>query len=95
MPDLGDINGDGITDVIIGEKERLYYDSTITNRGYLNSVEDSPRNIGLIFNSPIRSKNMGFGAGILSDQVGVTTTTNIFGAYAYKLVFDHNYNQAR
>ncbi|WP_024772766.1 T9SS C-terminal target domain-containing protein [Aquimarina macrocephali] len=27
VSDLGDINGDGITDVIIGEKERLYYDS--------------------------------------------------------------------
>ncbi|MCX2764795.1 HYR domain-containing protein, partial [Aquimarina muelleri] len=28
VSDLGDINGDGITDVIIGEKETLYYDSS-------------------------------------------------------------------
>ncbi|GGX09884.1 PorP/SprF family type IX secretion system membrane protein [Aquimarina muelleri] len=75
----------------------FYQDSdiTITNRGYLNSVEGSPRNIGLTFNSPLRSKNMGLGAGVLSDQVGVTTTTTVFGAYAYKLVFDHNYSRAR
>ncbi|SED16571.1 gliding motility-associated C-terminal domain-containing protein [Tenacibaculum sp. MAR_2009_124] len=28
LANLGDINGDGITDIIIGEKERLYYDSS-------------------------------------------------------------------
>lgn len=84
--------------VIINPAHAGFYpdsDITITNRGYLNSVEGSPRNIGLTFNSPIGTKNMGLGAGVLSDQVGVTKTTNIFGAYAYKLVFDHNYSQAR
>ena len=68
---------------------------TLSNRGYVNSIEGSPRNIGLLFNSPLRSEKMGFGAGVFSDQVGVTTATNIFAAYAYKLIFDHNYNRAR
>lgn len=84
--------------VIINPAHAGFYpdsDITITNRGYLNSVEGSPRNIGLTLNSTLRSKNMGLGAGVLSDQVGVTTTTSIFGAYAYKLVFDHNYSRAR
>lgn len=84
--------------VIINPAHAGFYpdsDITITNRGYLNSVEGSPRNIGLTLNSPLGSKNMGLGAGVLSDQVGVTTTTSIFGAYAYKLVFDHNYSRAR
>jgi type IX secretion system PorP/SprF family membrane protein len=35
------------------------------------------------------------GLGFSNDQVGVTTTTNLFGAFAYKIVFDHNYNRAR
>ncbi|WP_103071196.1 PorP/SprF family type IX secretion system membrane protein [Aquimarina sediminis] len=84
--------------VVINPAHAGFYqnsDITITNRGYLNQVDGSPRNIGLTFNSPLRSNNMGLGAGIYSDQVGVTTTTNVFGAYSYKLVFDHNYSRAR
>ncbi|WP_109299927.1 PorP/SprF family type IX secretion system membrane protein [Aquimarina sp. AU474] len=75
----------------------FYPDSefTLSNRGYLNSIDGSPRNIGLLFNSPMRSEKMGLGAGIFSDQVGVTTTTNVFAAYSYKIFFDHNYNRAR
>ncbi|MCK8523863.1 PorP/SprF family type IX secretion system membrane protein [Aquimarina sp. D1M17] len=68
---------------------------TLSNRGYLNTVDGSPRNIGLLFNSPLKSEKMGFGAGVFSDQVGVTTNTNLFAAYSYKIFFDHNYNRAR
>ncbi|WP_109851821.1 type IX secretion system membrane protein PorP/SprF [Aquimarina sp. AU58] len=84
--------------VVINPAHAGFYpdsDITLTNRGYLNQLDGSPRNIGLTVNSPLRSKNMGLGAGVYSDQVGVTTTTSLFGAYAYKIVFDHNYNQAR
>ncbi|WP_198553859.1 HYR domain-containing protein [Tenacibaculum sp. Bg11-29] len=39
VSDLADINGDGITDVIVGEKERLYYDSsTSLNPGRANVI---------------------------------------------------------
>ncbi len=70
-------------------------DMTITNRGYINQFEGSPRNIGVTFNSPLGNENVGLGAGVYSDQVGVTTTTSLFGSYAYKIFFDHNYNRAR
>ncbi|WP_109434844.1 MULTISPECIES: PorP/SprF family type IX secretion system membrane protein [Aquimarina] len=84
--------------VIINPAHAGFYpdaDVTITNRGYLNQIDGSPRNIGLTFNSPLGSENVGLGAGVYSDQVGVTTATSLFGAYSYKLFFDHNYNRAR
>ncbi|WP_103863752.1 type IX secretion system membrane protein PorP/SprF [Aquimarina sp. I32.4] len=84
--------------VVINPAHAGFYpdaDVTITNRGYLNHIEGSPRNIGLTFNSSLNSRNMGLGVGVISDQVGVTTATNLFASYSYKLVFDHNYNKAR
>ena len=62
--------------VVINPAHAGFYpnsDITLTNRGYLTQVEGSPRNIGLTVNTPLRSKNMGLGAGVYSDQVGVTT----------------------
>ncbi len=84
--------------VIINPAHAGFYpdaDITITNRGYLNQIDGSPRNIGLTFNSPLGSENVGLGAGVYSDQVGVTTATSLFGAYSYKLFFDRSYNRAR
>lgn len=84
--------------VVINPAHAGFYpnsDITLTNRGYLTQVEGSPRNIGITVNTPLRSKNMGLGAGVYSDQVGVTTNTSLFAAYSYKIFFAHNYNRAR
>lgn len=63
-------------------------DITLTSRGLLNTIEGSPKNIGLTINSPITKKNIGLGAGFYSDQVGITKITGLFGAYSYKLFFN-------
>ncbi len=70
-------------------------DVTLTNRGYLNQIDGSPRNIGLTFNTPLNSRKVGLGAGFSSDKIGVTTATSLFASYAYKIVFDRYYNRAR
>ncbi|MHA7060219.1 PorP/SprF family type IX secretion system membrane protein [Aquimarina sp. M1] len=70
-------------------------DVTLTNRGYLNQIDGSPRNIGLTINSSLNSRKVGLGAGFSSDKIGVTTATSLFASYAYKIIFDHNYNRAR
>ena len=70
-------------------------DITITDRGYFNKVEGSPRNAGLIFNTPLNSKNVGLGGGIISDKVGVTSSTTVFGAYSYKLFFNSGDTKVR
>lgn len=63
-------------------------DITLTNSGFLNHIEGSPRNLGLTINSPTGSENVGLGGGISSDQIGVSRTTSLFGAYSYKLFFN-------
>ncbi len=62
-------------------------DVTVTNRGYFNQFEGSPRNISLTFNTPLNSRRMGLGFGVINDQVGITSSTGIFGSYSYKLLF--------
>jgi len=68
-------------------------DITITNRGHLNGVEGSPKNIGASVNLPTTSEHVGLGGGVYRNQVGVTSTTSLFGAYAYKLFFNSNQNR--
>lgn len=70
-------------------------DITITDRGYFNKLEGSPRNTGLTFNTPLNSKNVGLGGGIISDKVGITSSTTLFGAYSYKLFFNSGDTEGR
>lgn len=77
--------------VVINPAHAGYYpdtDITVTNRGHLNSIEGSPKNIGLTVNFPANFKNVGMGAGISNDRVGVTNITSLFGAYSYKIFFN-------
>lgn len=66
---------------------------TLTNTGFIARVEGSPQNFSLSFNSPLNDGRVGLGAGIVRDQIGVTTTTNFFAAYSYKIFFDFESNR--
>ncbi len=82
--------------VIINPAHAGFYpdtDITITNRGHLNKIEGSPKNIGLTVNSPTGIENVGLGGGVYGDQVGVTNTTSLFGAYSYKIFFKSDRNR--
>ncbi|WP_417941875.1 PorP/SprF family type IX secretion system membrane protein [Flavobacterium sp. RS13.1] len=84
--------------VVINPAHSGYYDDTdvtLINSGFFNSVEGSPKNLGLTINAPLRSKHLGLAAGISTDEIGVTTATSFFGAYSYKIFFDSDYNQGR
>lgn len=77
--------------VIINPAHAGFYPNTdiiITSRGHLNKIDGSPKNTGLIVNSPTNSEKVGLGGGISNDQVGVTNITNLFGSYAYKIFFN-------
>lgn len=54
----------------------------------LNAIEGGPRNFSLSGHSPISDGKMGLGAAIIRDEIGVTSSTNGFLAYSYKLFFD-------
>ena len=84
--------------VIINPAHAGYYpdtDVTLTNRGYFSQIEGGPRTTAVVFSTPMRSENMGLGAGVLYDEIGVTSLTNAFVSYAYKIQFKNNYNRVR
>ena len=60
---------------------------TATNTGF-STFEGSPRNFSVSFHSPLNDGKVGLGAGFVSDQIGVTTSTSAFAAYSYKIFFD-------
>ncbi len=66
---------------------------TASNSGFANSIEGSPRNFSLSFHSPLRNRKVGLGAGFVRDEIGVTTNTNFFAAYSYKIFFDFDDNR--
>ncbi len=63
-------------------------EATLTNTGFLNSIEGSPQNFTLSFHTPLQEGKVGLGAGFIRDQIGVTTSTSAFAAYSYKIFFD-------
>ncbi|MDO5979115.1 PorP/SprF family type IX secretion system membrane protein [Flavivirga spongiicola] len=66
---------------------------SISNSGYFNQFEGSPRTFSLSGHGAINRRKMGLGAGIIRDEIGVTTSTNFFGAYSYKIFFDFENNR--
>lgn len=63
-------------------------EATLSNSGFFNSFDGSPKNFSLSFHSPLRDGKIGIGAGLIRDQIGVTTSTSAFAAYSYKIFFD-------
>ncbi|UTD15329.1 PorP/SprF family type IX secretion system membrane protein [Tenacibaculum mesophilum] len=61
---------------------------TLSNYGYINSIEGSPRTLSLSFHTPIARKKMGIGGAIIRDKIGVSTYTNAYASYSYKIFFD-------
>jgi type IX secretion system PorP/SprF family membrane protein len=65
----------------------------ISNSGYFNEFDGSPRSFSLSGQGQINRGKVGLGAGIVRDQIGVTTSTSFFGAYSYKIFFDFENNR--
>lgn len=63
-------------------------EATISNYGYLNNIEGSPRTLTFSLHSPVHQDRMGLGGAVLHDKTGVTTRTQVFAAYSYKIFFD-------
>jgi len=65
----------------------------ISNSGTFNQFEGSPKSYALSFHSPFNRGKIGLGAGLIRDEVGVTTSTNAFATYSYKIFFDTKKNR--
>lgn len=61
---------------------------SLANTGHLNSFEGSPKSFSLSGQGKLNRGKIGVGAGIIRDQIGVTTSTSAFAAFSYKIFFD-------
>ena len=66
---------------------------TLSNAGFSNQFEGAPKNLNFSFNTPLNDGRVGLGAGLIQNKIGVTSSTTVFGAYSYKLFFDHKKNR--
>jgi len=66
---------------------------SLSNSGFLNSIEGSPRNFSISLHSPLNRGKVGLGAGFIRDEIGVTTSTSFFATYSYKIFFDTKSNR--
>ena len=65
----------------------------ISNTGTFNQFEGSPKSFALSFHTPLNRGKIGLGAGLIRDEVGVTTSTSVFATYSYKIFFDTKKNR--
>ena len=66
-------------------------EATISNIGFGSpDFEGAPRSFSFSFNTPLHNKKVGLGGGVISDEIGVTSATQIFAAYSYKIILNDN-----
>jgi len=66
---------------------------TLSGRTHLSNIDGLPSTMNLTFHGPSNNEKTGFGAMVTRDNVGITSKTGIYGAYAYKLTLDYgDYN---
>ncbi|WP_158851180.1 PorP/SprF family type IX secretion system membrane protein [Algibacter sp. L1A34] len=66
---------------------------SMSNTGFFNQFEGSPRSFSLSGHGSLNEKKMGIGAAIMRDQIGITKSTSFFAAYSYKIFFDFKSNR--
>ena len=64
-----------------------------SNTGTFNQFEGSPKSFTLSFHTPLNNGKIGLGAGLIRDEIGVTTSTSAFVTYSYKIFFDTKSNR--
>lgn len=84
--------------VVLNPAHAGYYDDadiTLISTGNSSGIEGGETDTQLTVNTPVRSKHVGLAAGLSRDQIGVSSVTNFFGAYSYKIFFDEEYSRGR
>lgn len=69
-------------------------EASISSHGFLNSIEGSPRTHTVSFNMPIPLQNLGAGAFVNQDKIGVTSTTTAYAALSYQINFGSSNNRS-
>lgn len=67
---------------------------SVSNHGFIKAVEGSPKTYALGFNAPLEMNNLGFGAVVRRDKIGVSTSTNAYASLSYKINFGAGNNKS-
>lgn len=70
-------------------------DLTLTYRNTNSEFIGSPKVASAAVNGATRSENIGYGASVLSDKIGVANSLSITGSVAYKIIFDYHPNRSK
>ncbi len=66
-------------------------EATLSNIGFGNiDFDGAPRSLSATFNTPLRNEKVGLGVGVIHDEIGVTSATQLFVAYSYKVFLNDN-----
>ena len=65
-------------------------EAVLSNSGMGATVEGAPATFSLTYNTPIKRNQMGLGAAVINDQIGVTRATQAYLAYSYKVILNAN-----
>ncbi|WP_298487376.1 PorP/SprF family type IX secretion system membrane protein [uncultured Maribacter sp.] len=66
---------------------------SMSNSGFFNQFDGSPRTFSLSGHGSLNRNKVGIGAGVIRDEIGVTTSTSFFASYSYKIFFDFKSNR--
>ena len=58
---------------------------SLAHSGFFSSIDGSPKSSNFSFRTALRNERMGLGAGLIHDEIGVTKSTSVFGAYSYRI----------
>ena len=61
---------------------------SLAHSGFFRTIDGSPESTNFSFRTPLRNRAMGLGGGVIHDEIGVTTSTSVFGAYSYRIPLD-------
>jgi len=84
--------------VLLNPAHAGFYKSTDLTLTYRNTASDfvgAPEVLSGVVNAPTKSENIGIGASVLSDRLGVANITSITGSIAYKIIFDFHDNRVK
>lgn len=67
------------------------FEATLSNFGFgSQNIQGAPRSFAATFHTQLPDNRMGLGAGVISDEIGVTTATQVFGSYSYRIFLNDN-----
>ena len=62
---------------------------SLQHNSSFNGVDGAPNTSSITYISDIPYQSIGYGFGVVNDEIGVSKNTNIYGAFTFKIAFDH------